>query len=127
VIENEAWRNGIGTSIRRGVEELAGSVEAIVLLGCDQPFVDATIIAQLVAAHQKTGKRIVASTYANTLGIPALFDRSCFAALMALPDESGAKALIEREAPNVAAIAFEEGAIDIDTSEDFERLTANAD
>ena len=127
VIENAEWRNGIGTSIRRGVEELAGSVEAVVLLACDQPFVDATIIAQLIAAHQKTAKRIVASSYANTFGIPALFDRSCFAALMALPDESGAKALIERDADNVAAIAFEDGAIDIDTPQDFERLKQNRD
>ena len=127
VIENGAWRNGIGTSIRRGLEELATSVEAVVLLACDQPFVDATIIAQLIAAHQKTGKRIVASSYANTLGIPALLDRSCFVELMALPDESGAKALIERDAANVAVIAFEDGAIDVDTPEDFERLRQNRD
>jgi molybdenum cofactor cytidylyltransferase len=127
VIENGAWRNGIGTSIRRGVEELAGSVEAVVLLACDQPFVNATIIAHLSAAQQKTGKRIVASSYANTIGIPALFDRSCFASLMALADESGAKALIERDADDVAAIAFEDGAIDIDTPQDFERLKENRD
>jgi molybdenum cofactor cytidylyltransferase len=127
VVENVEWRKGIGTSIRRGVEKIANSVEAVVLLASDQPFVDGTIIAQLIQAREETGKPIVASSYANTLGVPALFDRSCFEALSALPDDSGAKTLIRQRPDEVASIAFENGAIDIDTWEDFARLTTNSD
>ena len=127
VVENTEWRNGVGTSIRRGLQQLAESVEAVVLLACDQPFVDASVVAMLIAAYEKTGKPMVASSYANTLGIPALFDRSCFAALLALPDDCGAKTLMAARPNDVAAVAFERGAIDIDTPEDFERLTAKAD
>jgi len=127
LIENAEWRNGVGTSIRRGLEQMANSVEAVVLLACDQPLVDGTIIAQLIATHDKTGKPIVASSYANTLGVPALFDRSCFKALLALPDDSGAKMLIANRQEEVASIAFEDGTIDIDTREDFARLTAKSE
>ena len=126
-IENAEWRNGVGTSIRRGLGELAGSTAAVVLLACDQPFVDATVIGQLIATHEKTGKPIVASSYANTLGVPALFDRTCFDALLTLPDESGAKTLIANRSDDVASIAFEDGAVDIDTPEDLERLNENRD
>ena len=115
-----------GTSIRRGLEQLPEIVEAAVLLLCDQPFVDASVVAELIATHEETRKPIVASGYANTLGVPALFDRSCFAALLALPADSGAKTLMTTRPNDVAAVAFERGAIDIDTPEDFERLTANA-
>jgi molybdenum cofactor cytidylyltransferase len=127
VVENREWQNGVGTSIRRGLEELPESVEAVVLIACDQPFVDASVIAELIATHEKTRKPMAASSYANTLGVPALFDRSCFADLLALPADSGAKALMTTRPNDVAVVAFERGAIDIDTPEDFERLTANAD
>jgi molybdenum cofactor cytidylyltransferase len=127
VVENAEWQKGVGTSIRRGLERLPESVEAVVLIACDQPFVDAAIIAELIAAYERTGKPMVASSYANTIGVPALFDRSCFAALLALPSDSGAKTLMMTRPNDVAAVAFERGAIDIDTPEDFERLSTKLD
>jgi molybdenum cofactor cytidylyltransferase len=123
LVENGDWQRGIGTSIRRGLEQLPKDVEAAVLLTCDQPFLDASIVRQLIAAQEETGKPIVASSYANTVGVPALFDRSCFKALLALPDATGAKALILSRRGQVASIPFPSGEIDIDTPEDLERLT----
>ena len=127
IVENPEWRKGLGTSIRCGLRHLMASVpelDAVVLIACDQPFVDAETVAALMAKRATTGKAIVASSYANTLGIPALFDRSCFEALLALPDNSGAKALIESRPIDVASIEFEKGAFDIDTPADFENLTS---
>src|SRR5438067_1755850 len=122
LVENAEWQNGLGTSIRCGLHQCADSIDAIVLLACDQPLVNATVVAALIAAHEKTGKPIVASSYAETVGIPALFDRSCFEALLALPAAAGAKSLIAARPDDVASILFEGGAVDIDTPEDFERL-----
>lgn len=122
IVENANWRNGVGTSIRRGLQEFRGSVEAVVLLACDQPFLDRGVIGELIAMQEKTGKPIIASSYANTLGVPALFDRSLFAALVQLPDDSGAKTLIAARPGDVGSIAFKEGAVDVDTPQDFERL-----
>ena len=127
VVQNLQWERGPGTSIRLGVEHLPTSVDAVVLLACDQPFVEASIVRKLIDVHEKTEKPIVASSYANTLGIPALFARSKFEALRALPATAGAKGLITTQPDDVASIAFEEGALDIDTTEDFERLRANYD
>ena len=124
VVENEHWRHGPGTSIRRGLEQFSeNSVDAVVLLACDQPFVDPPIIAGLISLWEKTGKAIVASSYADTLGVPALFDRSCFAELTALPESSGAKSLILSRGDAVAALTFEQGGIDIDTPENLAGLT----
>ena len=127
IIENEEWRRGLGTSIRRGLEQLPNFVEAVVLLTCDQPYLDASIVSQLIAARIETGKPIVASSYADTLGVPALFDRSCFDDLLALPDDSGAKSLIVARPDEVAVVAFEKGAVDIDTHSDFQRLIAESE
>jgi molybdenum cofactor cytidylyltransferase len=126
IVSNADWRRGLGTSIHCGLRHLLASVpdlEAVVIAACDQPFVEPSTIAALITERERSGKPIVASSYANTLGIPALFDRSCFDALFALPDESGAKTIIESRRDDVASIEFEQGAIDIDTPADFERLS----
>ncbi|HWM24636.1 MAG TPA: nucleotidyltransferase family protein [Chthoniobacterales bacterium] len=125
VVENAVWQRGLGTSVRRGLRHLLSlrpEIDAVVLLACDQPFLDASVIASLIAQRENSGKAIVASSYAGTLGIPALFHRSCFEALLALPDDSGAKMLIESRSADVAQIDFEKGAVDIDTPGDFEQI-----
>src|ERR1044072_416645 len=98
IVENRKWQRGLGTSIRCGLRhqlDARPEIEAVILLVCDQPFVDASVITALITQWEKTGKAIVACHYANTLGVPALFDRVCFESLLALPDGSGAKALIQ--------------------------------
>lgn len=127
VVENDAWQRGLGTSIRCGVGHLLTSrpeLEAVIVLACDQPFVDGNVITALIAQWENSGKPIVASSYAGTRGIPALFNRACFEALLALPDDSGAKSLIESRSAEVAQVEFEKGAIDIDTPADLEGLTS---
>lgn len=125
IVENRNWQQGIGTSIRAGVQlviDRERDVDAIVLLVCDQPFVDPRVIKKLITLRKKTGKPIVASSYAETLGVPALFDRSCFHELLALDDTRGAKPIILRHRERVTEVMFPEGKVDIDTAEDYERL-----
>ncbi len=129
LVVNPDWERGLGTSIRTGVQlfmEPRASAEALVLLACDQPFVRAEVIAALIAQWDSAGHAIVASRYADTLGIPALFDRKCFAELLDLPDTSGAKALIEAKTRDVGEVLFAAGAIDIDTADDYTRVQARA-
>src|ERR1700720_632430 len=63
IVANPNWKRGIGTSIRAGVQrliEIAPGVEATVLLTCDQPFVDRTVIEGLITLHRETRKLISA-------------------------------------------------------------------
>jgi molybdenum cofactor cytidylyltransferase len=128
LVENENWKLGIGSSIRAGVRALIDEnsgpvtddeISAIVLLVCDQPFVDSGVIRSLIGLRDKTGKAIVASSYSGTVGVPALFDRICFQELLDLPDDSGAKPIILAEPGRVAELPFPDGARDIDTSADY--------
>jgi molybdenum cofactor cytidylyltransferase len=124
-VQNANWQRGIGSSIRSGVQALrdhAPDVEATFLLACDQPAVNARLIEGMIAMHLATKKDIVASSYADTVGIPAFFDRSLFDDLLSLGDEAGAKSIILQNDERVARFAFAEGAIDIDTLEDWKRF-----
>ena len=125
VIENKIWREGPGSSVRAGMAEIRRTeVEAVVLLACDQPFVSTSKIEALIALAGTSSKPIVASAYADTFGIPALFTARYFAELSNLAVDRGAKELIISERKNVALLDFPEGAIDIDTPADYENLIA---
>ena len=128
-VRNANWLRGIGSSIRSGVQALidhGSDVEAILLLVCDQPAVNARVIEDLVATYEITKKEIVASSYADTVGVPALFHRSLFERLLSLGDEAGAKSIILQNPERVAQFAFPEAAIDIDTWEDWEKCKSSS-
>jgi hypothetical protein len=48
----------------------------------------------LDALRESTGTSIVASSYADILGVPAFFTRSVFEELLSLSDKAGAKSII---------------------------------
>jgi len=125
IVENENWNRGIGTSIRNGLQqliELAPQTKAVVLLVSDQPFVTDEVVTGLIKLWRTQSKPIVASSYSETLGVPALFDASCFDELLQLADDSGAKPIIFKNADRVSDFPFAEGATDIDTPTDYEKL-----
>jgi molybdenum cofactor cytidylyltransferase len=122
---NPDWKEGIASSIRCGLEAIqqcSQQIDAVIFMVCDQPYVTAPLLKELVKEHQQTGKKIIASQYADTLGIPALFDKSLFTALLQLKGDTGAKKIMQQYSNEVQAVAFPMGHIDIDTAADYENL-----
>ena len=120
VVVNGDWKEGISSSIRAGLAHV--NAERILLLSCDQPRVDGPALKRLVDLGLTSGKPIVASAYADTLGVPALFDRSLFGELLQLRGDEGAKRIILAQPERVARFAFPAAAIDIDTPADLRSL-----
>ena len=124
-VENSDWHMGMGSSIRRGVLEIttfSDTVDAAIITVCDQPFLSPAIINHLVATYHSTGKPIIASRYADTLGVPVLFQHTFFSELTTLNEKVGAKKLINKHRSQVFSIPFPLGAIDIDTPKDYQQL-----
>ena len=83
VLANAEWSEGMASSIRVGVGALTedgtregatsgGSVDAAIILGCDQPAVTAAHLRGLM------GGGVVASSYAGRRGMPACFPADAF-------------------------------------------------
>ncbi|MBD2196358.1 MULTISPECIES: nucleotidyltransferase family protein [Calothrix] len=128
IVENPHWNLGMSTSIRSGISALnhdSQNIEAAVITVCDQPYISAEIINNLISAYSATKKPIIASQYAETLGVPALFSRQFFPELLTLNEDTGAKYLIKKYRDLVLAVNFPLGAIDIDTPNDYQNLQAN--
>jgi molybdenum cofactor cytidylyltransferase len=123
---NTDWETGIASSIRAGIDGLISAhadVDAAVVMLCDQPHVTAAIISGLIAARRNTASPIVASTYVESFGVPALFGKELFTELARLEGTAGAKQVIKRHASEAHFLPFPAGDVDVDTPEDFSRLT----
>ena len=125
IVMNETWQEGMASSIRTGLQkmlELEPTINSVIMMVCDQPFVTVQLLQDLMAKHIETGKPIIASNYKNNLGTPALFDATIFSELMQLKGDTGAKKILSNHPEWVAAIDFPMGEIDIDTEEDYKKL-----
>jgi molybdenum cofactor cytidylyltransferase len=126
IAPNAGWHTGMGSSLRVGLSALLAAhpdLAAAIFLVCDQPLLCESTLADLIVAFRASSRPIVASAYADTLGVPALFAASHFPALLRLAGDEGARHLIQRNHAEVLAFPFPGGAIDLDTPADCEALS----
>jgi len=132
IVINQEWRVGMGTSIAAGVEYLSNSInndsiEAILVLLCDQYLLTDDDLNQLVKHWLSNTNHIVASSYYNAkyqrkiLGAPAIFPREYFSALAKLKVE-GARGILNNKENSVIEVDITNASIDLDTPEDLEKL-----
>ncbi len=119
-ILNPAWGEGMASSLRAGIRQLPEEAEAILLLACDQPHLEVSHLAGLLAVQAAGPEATVASAYGGVRGVPALFPRRRLPELAALEGDRGARALLA--GPEVREVPFPGGAFDLDAPEDLERL-----
>ncbi|MHB1937357.1 MAG: nucleotidyltransferase family protein [Acidobacteriaceae bacterium] len=124
-IQNKAWKEGMASSLRTGISaviENAAAASAVMVLVCDQPALSADHLHKLLDAHRDGPNSIVASHYAGRTGVPAVFPRALFPALLELKGDQGARAILQQPGLAIRTIEFRGGELDIDSAEDLERL-----
>lgn len=121
VIYNEHWSRGMGASIATGVASLSDSVEGVLILQCDQPYVDAQHLHEILKAANRDSQ-IVISEYKKASGPPCYFSSNYFHELCLLDGDEGAKSIVRKHKGSMTRIPFLEGEFDIDTPEDLKAL-----
>jgi molybdenum cofactor cytidylyltransferase len=125
VVFNENWEEGMGTSIRKGINESlkpGNELEHIIILLADQPYVTKEKIQELTRVQLVTNKQATFSEYAGDVGVPAIFSREIFSDLKLLKGDQGAKKLIYNSSFHYGTVKFEDGNFDVDTIADVELL-----
>ncbi len=122
VLHNPTWEEGMGNSIAFGIKEVASNTyDGVLIMLADQPQVDAVFLNSLIRAFQKREKHIIATSYKNGAGVPALFDKTCFGELTSITGKMGAKSLIKRSMETTKLIVPKNKILDIDTKEMYEK------
>lgn len=122
ILDYKNWEQGIGTTIAFGVDYLAkeNKYDAILIILADQPLMDANYLELLLSTYNSDSSKIIATKYADTIGVPAIFGKEYFDELVNLSGDSGAKKLLSFK--NVVVLNPKGKVVDIDTWEEYERL-----
>lgn len=125
-VHNEAFRQGLSTSLRAGIAKVPQQCDgAMVLLG-DMPAVSPELIGRLVAAFNPEKSRAICVASANAeRGHPVLWAKQFFPEMEALEGDVGARSLLARHADLVCEVeAYDRSPLmDIDTPQAFAALT----
>lgn len=98
------------------------ALECIIIAVADQAFIKMSNFNHLIEKQKETGKNIIASAYAETIGTPVLFKKDYFEALLSLKGAEGAKNILKQHPHELETVIFEGGGIDIDTETDYNNL-----
>ncbi|HEY3170830.1 MAG TPA: nucleotidyltransferase family protein [Thermoanaerobaculia bacterium] len=119
LVVNERWREGMASSLRRGIEECSDADAVLVALG-DQPGLTTGRVRQVLSAFTPD-RVLVVPIHEGIPAHPVLFARRLFPELAALSGDVGAREVV-RSHWNEALFIDVEPLADIDTEEDYRRL-----
>lgn len=123
IVSNPVWERGMGSSLKAGLQKILQtdpSVDGILIMVCDQPFVTAEHLRSLIHAAEQPGIKAVFSKYDGTMGVPAVLMNDLFDEIRTLNDDQGAKKIAQQLRPEeVLMIELKDGEIDLDTSEQY--------
>ncbi|WP_406505541.1 NTP transferase domain-containing protein [Streptomyces sp. NBC_00212] len=127
LIDNPDWAEGMGSSLRAGLEALTRSgdaARAALVSLVDQPGIGAVAVARVLAAH-RSGDSLAAASYDGKRGHPVLFGADRWADITASAmGDRGARAYLKAHEAEIALVECGDVAepYDIDTEADLGRL-----
>lgn len=122
VVHNADYRDGIASSLKRGLSSLPEGIDGVMILLADMPFIAATHINELLAEFNPATERdIVAPIREGRLGNPVIWSTRYVPAMMKLNGDRGARLLLDEFAANVWEVPMGDDAIfmDVDTLEEL--------
>ncbi|MER5897286.1 nucleotidyltransferase family protein [Streptomyces sp. NPDC001876] len=125
VTVNPGWEDGMGSSLRAGLDALTGSdADAALVLLVDQPGIGAEAVARVRSAY-RSRMSLVAAMYDGQRGHPVMFGAERWADVgEAAVGDQGARAYLKahRDAISLVECSDVAQAYDIDTAEDLGHL-----
>jgi molybdenum cofactor cytidylyltransferase len=124
---NAGYAEGLGSSLRAGIAAVPKEADGVIVCLGDMPQVDAQLIDKLLAAFDpEKGALVVVPSIGGRRGNPVVWARRCFADLMTVQGDIGARHLISSypEAVVEVPVAGDAALTDVDTPESLSAVKA---
>ncbi|WP_033326776.1 nucleotidyltransferase family protein [Streptomyces yerevanensis] len=125
LVDNDRWEEGMGTSLRAGLDSLAGTgARAAVVSLVDQPGIGPEAVARVLAAYD-SGASLAAAAYDGVRGHPVLFGADHWLGIVATAvGDRGARAYLKAHDDAITLVECGDvaQAYDIDTESDLIHL-----
>ncbi len=130
ISHNDAWEQGMGSSIARGVANLPEDVDGVLIAQCDQWRLERNDYFRLISAWNSDISHIYAAQWLHRItsvfGPPVIFPRNLIHELKNLDEKRGAKCIISRHRRTTQFVNMENAAFDVDTEADLEALPSGS-
>ena len=124
VVENPVFTEGCASSYKAGLAALNAKSQAMMIILGDQPGIQPEVIDRAAEEWRRTEPLIALCSYNGRKGHPMIFAQSMFEQLAALHGDKAAWKLVDANAAMVQEVQFNlPFPDDINTAEDFERVT----
>ena len=130
-VYNPNFSEGMTTSIKSGVKEASPDCDGFLICLADMPFINTPEINKLIHAYVKNRikekRLIVLPVFQGHRGNPVLFSSEFRNDILEYKKESGCKEIIMNNSESVKEIVMDNDnmLLDVDTMEDYQRLTEN--
>jgi molybdenum cofactor cytidylyltransferase len=116
-------------SVRLGLRALPEVCAAALIVPGDQTRLNPALVCPLIEAFNTTGRGLVLPTFRGSRGHPLLVSRRYFAEVLHSLDTTGLRGLLQAHLEDVHEVPLDQSAVldDMDTPEDYRRLSHNAD
>ena len=128
-ILNNNYKDGISSSIKKGIKNFLKKSEAFFICLGDMPMVNQSIYNKLIKSRYNYNKKkkpldkkeIIVPTYSDQIGNPVLFSKFMKDKIMQIDGDVGAKKIIELNKKNILNIPFKSKGVilDFDTQDHF--------
>ena len=125
ILENKDYRNGIGTSIALGMNNLNADIDGVMIIPADMPYICSKDLINLENKFMELNcVKVVMPEHNYRIGNPVILPRKYFDTLKNLKDDFGARSLIRKK--DIVTLKTGFGTIfDIDTKEELAETKAN--
>ncbi|WP_460070805.1 nucleotidyltransferase family protein [Streptomyces sp. YKOK-I1] len=125
LVENPGWEEGMGSSLRAGLESLTGTGARAALVSLvDQPGIGTEATARVLAAYEGEGS-LAAAAYDGVRGHPVLFGAAHWAGVAeGARGDQGARVYLKAHSAEIVLVECGDAGLpyDIDTPGDLVRL-----
>ncbi len=121
---NPLYRDGMSSSIQRGLLEIMDEFLSVMIIMGDHPLLDSDTINMLLDRFKASGRDICVPVYKGTIGLPVCFGKRFYSDIMGITGDIGAREIIQKNPEHVLTVELEnpDCFLDVDNKGDVATL-----
>jgi molybdenum cofactor cytidylyltransferase len=124
---NPRYRDGMSSSIQRGLLEIMDEFQSVMIIMGDHPLLDSDTINILLDRFRTSDRDICVPVCRGTRGLPVCFGKRFFPDIMDITGDIGAREIIQKKPEHVLTVELEnpDCFLDVDNKSDVAALLSS--
>ncbi|WP_455392215.1 selenium cofactor biosynthesis protein YqeC [[Eubacterium] cellulosolvens] len=132
IVENLDYKQGLSTSIKKGLTALQTQSDAVMIILGDQPRVTTEVLNKLLSAYRESNSKLtvplIATSSGSRYGNPVTIGKDLFSELMQITGDIGAREVVSNHVSYARLVKFDDEStqFQINTQEDLKKYLGEA-